>query len=79
MRFWHRILAGVGLSALCLSGYGQAPDLEKMDFVLRSVPDGPVAKAAALLEAQADGVIRRIVGGAAGNGLDANGVVGPSG
>lgn len=30
--------------ALATASFGQAPDLSKMDFVLRSVPDGPIAK-----------------------------------
>jgi len=32
-----------GLGCAC-GAFGQAPDLEHMDFVLKSVPDGPIAK-----------------------------------
>ncbi len=34
----------VSLVLLAASGFAQAPDLTKMDVVLRSVPDGPIAR-----------------------------------
>lgn len=42
----HRIIIIAGVSMLmCVGGaaLAQAPDLENMDFVLKSIPDGPVA------------------------------------
>lgn len=38
------VSAGMALLAVCAVSYGQAPNLDKMDVVLKSVPDGPVAK-----------------------------------
>jgi len=36
--------AGIAVVLLAVSAWSQAPDLERLDLVLRSVPDGPVAK-----------------------------------
>jgi hypothetical protein len=36
-------LMGLALGAMALSAEAQAPDLQNMDIVLKSVPDGPVA------------------------------------
>ena len=36
--------AGIAVALLGVSAWSQAPDLERLDLVLRSVPDGPVAK-----------------------------------
>lgn len=42
----HRVMAGIGVLLFFVSPFvfGQAADLEKLDIVLRSVPDGPIAK-----------------------------------
>lgn len=39
-----RLLCATIAMAWAALGHSQAPDLSKMDFVLKSVPDGPVAK-----------------------------------
>ncbi len=45
MRVISLLCALIALSVLTsFSAFGQAPDLEKLDVVMRSVPDGPVAK-----------------------------------
>ncbi len=44
MRRWGAVFMMCSLTALTGSAAAQAPDLERMDVVLKSVPDGPVAK-----------------------------------
>ena len=44
MKVFRAGAAGIAVALLAVTAWSQAPDLERLDLVLRSVPDGPVAK-----------------------------------